>query len=48
MQIIETHIVQQVENQIRFQEYAVGVFNTIPTKSGIKKAIKKGLIFINC
>jgi 23S rRNA pseudouridine1911/1915/1917 synthase len=47
MQIIETHIVQQVENQIRFQEYAVGVFNTIPTKSGIKKAIKKRLIFIN-
>jgi len=47
MQLSETHIVQKQENPIRFQEYGVGIFNTIPTKSGIKKAIKKGLIFID-
>lgn len=47
MQLTETHIVQKQENPIRFQEYGVGIFNTIPTKSGIKKAIKKGLIFID-
>lgn len=47
MQLIETHVVKKLEESIRFQEYSVGVFNTIPTKSGIKKAIKKGLIFIN-
>jgi 23S rRNA pseudouridine1911/1915/1917 synthase len=47
MQLTETHIVQKQENPIRFQEYSVGIFNTIPTKSGIKKAIKKGLIFID-
>jgi 23S rRNA pseudouridine1911/1915/1917 synthase len=47
MKLKETHIVPKLENQIRFQEYAVGVFKTIPTKSGIKKAIKKKLIFIN-
>ena len=46
MQLIETHIVEKLEKPIRFQEYSVGIFNTIPTKSGIKKAIKKGLIFI--
>ncbi len=47
MKISETHIVQKLEKPIRFQEYGVGIFNTIPTKSGIKKAIKKELIFID-
>ncbi|TXD46439.1 RluA family pseudouridine synthase [Polaribacter sp. IC073] len=47
MQLSETHIVQKLEEPIRFQEYAVGIFNAIPTKSGIKKAIKKELIFID-
>ncbi|QTD37368.1 RluA family pseudouridine synthase [Polaribacter batillariae] len=47
MQLIETHIAKKLEKPIRFQEYAVGIFNTIPTKSSIKKAIKKKLIFID-
>jgi 23S rRNA pseudouridine1911/1915/1917 synthase len=47
MQLIETHIVEKLEKPTRFQEYGVGIFNTIPTKSGIKKAIKKELIFID-
>mgnify|MGYP003664535960 FL=1 len=47
MQLAETHIVQKLEKPIRFQEYSVGIFKTIPTKSGIKKAIKKEFIFIN-
>jgi len=47
MQLIETHIVPKLENRIRLQEYAVGLFNTIPTKSGIKKAIKKGFILVD-
>ena len=47
MQLVETHIVEKLEKPIRFQEYSVGIFNTIPTKSGIKKAIKKELIFID-
>jgi 23S rRNA pseudouridine1911/1915/1917 synthase len=47
MQLTETHIVETLEKPIRFQEYSVGIFNTIPTKSGIKKAIKKELIFID-
>ena len=47
MTIIETHTVPKQENSIRFQEYAVGIFKTIPTKSGIKKAIKKELLFID-
>lgn len=47
MQLVATHIVQKLENAVRFQEYSVGIFNTVPTKSGIKKAIKKKLIFID-
>ncbi|MFT6699242.1 MAG: 23S rRNA pseudouridine1911/1915/1917 synthase [Porticoccaceae bacterium] len=47
MQLLETHIATKLEKPIRFQEYSVGIFKTIPTKSGIKKAIKKELIFIN-
>ncbi|AUC84900.1 RNA pseudouridine synthase [Polaribacter sp. ALD11] len=47
MQLSEIHIAEKLENSIRFQEYAVGIFKTIPTKSGVKKAIKKELIFIN-
>jgi len=47
MRLIETHIAISLEHPVRFQEYAVGIFKTIPTKSGIKKAIKKQLIFVN-
>ena len=47
MQLLEVHIAKKLEKPIRFQEYAVGIFKTIPTKSGIKKAIKKELIFID-
>jgi 23S rRNA pseudouridine1911/1915/1917 synthase len=47
MYLIETHIAKKLKKPIRFQEYAVGIFNTIPTKSGIKKAIKKELILID-
>lgn len=47
MRLAETHIAIQLKTPIRLQEYAVGIFNTIPTKSGIKKAIKKKLILVN-
>lgn len=47
MQLAETHIAIQLKVPTRLQEYAVGIFNTIPTKSGIKKAIKKKLIYVD-
>ncbi|QOD60730.1 RluA family pseudouridine synthase [Polaribacter haliotis] len=47
MKLSETHIAKKLEKPIRFQEYGVGIFKTIPTKSAIKKAIKKELIFID-
>ena len=47
MCILESHIAKKQKEQIRIQEYAIGIFNTVPTKSGIKKAIKKKLILVN-
>ena len=35
------------EKAIRIQEYAIDIFTTIPTRSALKKAIKKGLILVN-
>lgn len=47
MKILETHIVQALEEKIRLQEYAASVFKSISTRSGIKKAIKRQEILIN-
>ncbi len=47
MLLIKTHIVVALEKPIRLQEYGIGIFTTIPTKSALKKAIKKGLIKVN-
>ncbi|NEV92564.1 RluA family pseudouridine synthase [Psychroflexus sp. YR1-1] len=41
---IESHKVTDLEEKIRLQEYGVGIFESISTKSALKKSIKKGLI----
>ena len=43
----ERHIATPQNDSIRLQEYGVGIFSSITTKSGLKKAIKKGLITVN-
>jgi len=47
MKIIQTHIVPENEDQVRFNDYAFGVIDSISSKSGIKKAIKRGLLIID-
>ncbi len=47
LKISESHKVPLLEKAIRLQEYGVGIFKTTPTKSGIKKAIKKDLVYVN-
>jgi 23S rRNA pseudouridine1911/1915/1917 synthase len=47
LDVIEIHKVSKLKNPIRFQEYGVGIFKTIATKSGLKKGIKKKIIFID-
>lgn len=44
---IETHLVPALENQERLSDYAVGIFNSISTRKGIKKAILRGLVTVN-
>ena len=44
---LETHIAKKQKEPIRIQEYAVGIFETTTTRSAVKKAIKKNLIFVN-
>nr|WP_077403546.1 RluA family pseudouridine synthase [Cellulophaga omnivescoria] len=43
----ETHIATIQKEPIRFQDYGAGIFVGIATKSALKKAIKKGLIYID-
>lgn len=44
---VETYSVPQLKKEERLSDFAVGKFSTITSKKGIKKAIKKGLIFID-
>ncbi len=45
MQLIETHVVKKLESPTRFQEYGVGIFNSVPTKSGIERGDQKRTYF---
>jgi 23S rRNA pseudouridine1911/1915/1917 synthase len=47
MLLNETHIVTEELVPTRLQEYGVGIFQRISTKSSLKKAIKKKLVYVN-
>lgn len=47
MTILETHIVPENVSGIRLSDYAIGIFTIIPTRKGMKKAIKKGAVYID-
>lgn len=47
MKLKETHTVPKQEVPVRFQEYGVGIFVSLTTKSSLKKAIKKQLLTID-
>ncbi|WP_046745862.1 RluA family pseudouridine synthase [Kordia zhangzhouensis] len=47
MKLLESHIVHQIDSPVRIQEYPVGHFKTIMTKSALKKMIKKKVVYIN-
>jgi len=47
LKIKETHIVPVITEKIRLQEYAVSIFTSLPTKSSLKKALKKELILLD-
>jgi len=43
---LQKHIAKPTE-RTRLSDYAIGIFESIPTRKGIKKAIKKGAIYVN-
>ena len=45
--IIATHIVPSEVSGIRLSDYVIGIFPTIPSRKGMKKAIKKGRVLID-
>lgn len=45
--IIEKHLVKSLSSEKRLQDYAIDIFESIQTKSALKKAIKRGQILIN-
>lgn len=47
MLILYTHIVPENIKHIRLSDYAIGLFPQLPSRKGLKKAIKKGQIYIN-
>ncbi|MDB4678200.1 RluA family pseudouridine synthase [bacterium] len=44
---LESHTVVALEGKVRLSDYAGGVFKTIPSRKGMKKAIDKGLVQLN-
>ena len=47
MKIIESHRVPEITNDVRFIDYACRIIVSIPSKNGIKKAIKRGLLTLD-
>jgi len=43
----EEHIVPRLDTDIRLNTYATGIFMSINSHQGMKKAIKKGLVLVN-
>ena len=44
---IKSHIVPPLSSPIRLQEYGVGIFMSVPTKSALKKVIKKKYVEVD-
>ncbi len=45
--VTQTHIVPSQAVPIRIQEYGIGIFDACPTRSALKKAIKKRYVKVN-
>lgn len=44
---LEKHIAPKLPKPVRLSDYVAGIFETITTKKGMKKAIEKGLVKVN-
>lgn len=47
MVIINRHIISEIGEQVRFMDYCYGLFPQLPSKKGVKKAIKNEELLLN-
>ena len=47
MKLLEEHIVPEGVSNVRLSDYLAGVFQAIPSRKGIKKAIKRGAVQVD-
>lgn len=47
MYLLESHIVQSLQNSTRLESFCQGLFPQLPSNKGVKKSIKKGSIRLN-
>ena len=48
MLILDSHLAKEVKpDNIRFSDYAVGIFQGLPSRKSVKKAIKAGALLLN-
>ena len=47
MKKVKTHVVPEGIGSVRFSDYAIEIFTIIPSRNGIKKAIKRGDFLID-
>lgn len=47
MKLVETHIVPEYIAQTRLSDYVRNIFEVIPSRKGMKKAIDSGFVFVN-
>lgn len=45
--VVESHTVLELVKKVRLSDYAGGIFKTISSRKGMKKAIDKGLVLLN-
>lgn len=47
MIILDSHTVLDIDERIRFEDYVIGLFQSLETRSSVKKAIKKKRFLLN-
>lgn len=47
MHAIESHFVPELSGPVRLSDYAGGIFQSVPSRKGMKKAIDNGLVLLN-
>ncbi len=47
MKVIESHTVSNLPESVRISDYVAGIFTTIPSRKGMKKAIDRGRVLLN-